>query len=341
MSELSDTQPKKAVQKPKKRIPFRLISGLVFILLLAIGIYSGYRSGIGVRLVAQETAIAPQVEQAFQLGVEALENSQYEIAIQQFQFVIEHNPGYPGIQEKYTEALLGLSILATPSVVPSPTVSPTPDLRGEEEIFTSAREKLNAGDWSGAIETLDTLRKLNISYRTVEVDGMYYIALRNRGVSKISNVDCTQVNLEGGMYDLTLASRFGPLDNEATNLYEWSRYYIIGASFWGVDWYQTIYWFGQLMDLGLTSLADSSCMTVMQRFRDAHLELANLYLLSGDWCTANDYMAVYVSYPSVRLEEVQPTASFVYEQCQIFGTVTPTPEVTLEPTTDVTPTPTE
>ena len=146
---------------------------------------------------------------------------------------------------------------------------------------------------------------------------------------------------QGGMYDLTLASRFGPLDNEATNLYEWARYYIIGASFWGVDWYQTIYWFGQLMDLGLTSLADSSCMTVMQRFRDAHLELSNLYLLSGDWCTANDYMTIYISYPSARLEEVQPTASYVYEQCQIFGTVTPTSEIPIESTTDVTPTPAE
>jgi len=326
MSDLSDTQPKKAIKKKRERLSFRLISALVFIVLLTIGIFSGYRSGIGTRLIAQETAIAPQVEQAFQLGVEALENQQYEIAIQQFQFVIEKNPGYPGIEEKYTEALLGLAIQATPSVVPSPTVSPTPDLRGEEAIFTSAREQINARNWTIALETLDTLRKLNSSYRTVEVDDMYYIALRNRGVSKISNVDCTQVNLEGGMYDLTLAARFGPLDNDASNLYEWARYYIIGASFWGVDWYQTIYWFGQLMNLGLTSLADSSCMTVMQRYRDAHLELANLYLLSGDWCTANDYMAIYVSYPSARLEEVQPTASFVYEQCQIFGTLTPTPE---------------
>ncbi len=48
---------------------------------------------------------------------------------------------------------------------------------------------------------------------------MYYFALRNYGHDLITK----QGNLEGGIYYLTLAERFGPLDNTAIGLREGAR----------------------------------------------------------------------------------------------------------------------
>ena len=58
-------------------------------------------------------------------GVQALENGYYAVALQQFQFVLEHDPSFPGAQEKYTEALFQLNLSMTPTQVFTPTSSPT------------------------------------------------------------------------------------------------------------------------------------------------------------------------------------------------------------------------
>jgi hypothetical protein len=60
---------------------------------------------------------------------------------------------------------------------------------------------------------------------------MYYFSLRNYGYHLIQ-----QGNLEGGIYQLTLAERFGPLDRDSNGVREGARYYLIGASFWELNW---------------------------------------------------------------------------------------------------------
>jgi hypothetical protein len=68
---------------------------------------------------------------------------------------------------------------------------------------------------------------------------MYYFVLRNYGVSLIQK----QGDLEGGIYQLTLAERFAPLDHDASALREGARAYIQAASFYGISWQQSVaYW---------------------------------------------------------------------------------------------------
>ena len=106
-----------------------------------------------------------------------------------------------------------------------------------EEIFQRAQQYINILDWPHAIENLDTLRRKDSTYRTAEVDGMYYFSLRNYGYDLITK----QGNLEGGIYQLTLAERFGPLDSTANGLREGARLYILGASFWDLDWKNAVF----------------------------------------------------------------------------------------------------
>ncbi|NJN79354.1 MAG: hypothetical protein HC797_02155 [Anaerolineales bacterium] len=155
------------------------------------------------------------------------------------EFIIAKNPNFPGAQEKLTEVLV-LSTIPTPA----PTITPTatPDFSGAESAFARAQELIRLQDWAGALAALDTIRKLDPTYKTAQVDGMYYFALRNQG----HNLITSQGNLEGGIYFLTLAERFGPLDNTANGLREGARAYITGATFWELDWEQAVFYFSQV-----------------------------------------------------------------------------------------------
>jgi tetratricopeptide (TPR) repeat protein len=292
----------------------------------------GYQSGLNQRRAAQSTLVIQQLDEQYQLGIQAMNEKRYEVALQHFQFVVEHNPSYPGVQEKLTEVLVKLSITPSPTASPTPAYTPTPDLRGAEEIFARARQLLDAQDWDGAISNLDSLRKSDPSYRAAEVDGMYYIALRMRGYEKIIPPSqlCNDINLEGGIYDLTLAERFGPLDSRAEALRTWSRLYITGASFWEIDWYQAMDYFSQVYPY-LPNLMDSSCMTATERYRYATLKYIELVWSLGDYCTAQDlYDAFFLNFPSERNATAYPTATQVYFYCNEGGG--PTPSISLTPT---------
>ena len=103
-------------------------------------------------------------------------------------------------------------------------------------LFATAQQLIAAGDWANALTALDQMRKEAPDFNTSQVDGMYYFALRNYGVNLIQQ----QGDLEGGIYQLTLAERFAPLDNTAANLREGARAYIQALSYFGVNWSRAV-----------------------------------------------------------------------------------------------------
>ncbi len=258
--------------------------GLVLLIAIAAAsAYAGYSSGMQQRQSAAATQTAADIQRQYELGLQDLESKRYDLARQRFEFVLEHDPNYPGAVDKLAEAMLALNATATPTVVPTPTVTPTPDLRGEQELFTQAQAALQDEDWDTAINTLLTLRKRNPAYETVKVDDMLYIALRNRGVQKILQ----DADLEGGTYDLALAERFGPLDAEAKSYRTWVSLYVTGASFWEIDWGQAAYYFGQVAPLA-PNLRDASGMTASQRYLIAVQHYADYLMDNKEWCKAEE-----------------------------------------------------
>jgi len=214
-TDLKDTQPHIPLQKtpaespitePKKNFP-RWLVGICVVALIAIGLLAGYGSGMGRRVAAYNMVVAGQLDEQFQLGMQAYTDGNYELAQKYLDFVITNDPSYPGIVTAYSDLMMKIHSTPTPEFSPTPVVSPTPDLRGAQDIFNTAQQLLNASDWNGAITNLDSLRKSFPTFQTAQVDGMYYMALRQRGVGKIA-ASCKDANLEGGIYDLTLAEHF-------------------------------------------------------------------------------------------------------------------------------------
>ena len=337
-NELKETLPKpvqgEAIPATRRKYPGWL-AVLVLIVLIAVGILGGYGSGMGKRYSAQDTLVSGQLLEQYQLGVQAVNAGQYPIAKQHFEYIIQKYPNYPGVKSAYTDLLLHMMI--TPTVVPSPTptITPTPDTRSIDQIYTDVTGLLSASGadlcarkWDDIITKLDTLRKDDITYHAAEVDGMYYMALRNRGVCKIypqsyePNSSCASlnINLEGGIYDLTQAERFGPLDSNASALRTWARLYITGSSFWDQDWQQAMDYFSQVMN-NYPNLSDSSCTTATERFRQANLGYAQQLLNKADYCDAEKQFVVLFAIDSPRNAPAYPTATEARNICN--GDVNP------------------
>src|SRR5688572_85343 len=271
MSEnLGSTQPN---IKPIKSAPIKgargrtfLFSAIGLIIVLVLAVLAGYGSGIRVRRNTQSSVLAQQLSEQFQFALVDMEFGRYANAQQRLEFIIANDPTFPGAQEKLTEVLV-LRNVPTPTLTPVPTT--TPDFTGAEQAFARAQQLMAAQDWPGAISALDEMRKLDPNYQTSLVDGMYYFALRNYGYSLITS----QGNLEGGIYQLTLAERFGPLDRDSNGLREGARYYLIGASFWELDWEQALFYFDQVYR-GWSGLWDGT-MRASERYWFAAMRYAD------------------------------------------------------------------
>ncbi len=313
-----DTQPIKPVGKPSRWRSI-LISILGFLLLIGLGGFSGYSSGINVRKNAEDSIITQQLSEQFSFALVDIQFGNFEVARQRLEFIIAHDPNFPGAQQKLTEVLV-MSTIPTPT--PAPTLTSTPDSSGAENAFQRAQQLISAQDWAGAVTALDTIRKLDPGYKTAQVDGMYYFALRNQGYDLITKLG----NLEGGIYYLTLAERFGPLDNSAIGLREGARAYITGASFWELDWEQAVFYFEQV-GANWPSLWDGT-MTASQRYfialtsygdelftKQEYCAAYELYLTASgigtlDGNSANNSAQAYAQcYPATEVPVVEPTIS--------------------------------
>jgi tetratricopeptide (TPR) repeat protein len=324
-----DTQPIKPVKKKSRRWLSILIGILGFILLIGLGGFSGYQSGIGDRKAVEESILSKQLSEQFSFALVDIQFKNYEAATQRLEYIISKDPSYPGAQEKLTEVLV-ISVIPTPTLAPTPTS--TPDFSGAESAYQRAQQLIQAQDWNNALSALDSIRKLDPTYKTAQVDGMYYFALRNQGYTLITK----QGNLEGGIYYLTLAERFGPLDNTAVQLRESARIYIIGASFWELDWKQAYEYFSQA-----DGATWDGTMTGTQRLQFAAMRYGDDLFEQLNYCQADEKYQI-----AAGIGNLDKTASDhayqAHQQCYPATEIPPTAEVAPVATTEaptVAPTP--
>jgi tetratricopeptide (TPR) repeat protein len=335
-SDQAQTQP----VKTRRSVRWVWLGVLLFLLIIVSGVYLGYRNGIDQRLDKETSQVVLLSTEQFQRGLLDMQSGNYELARRRFEYVIQLDPNFPGATEKLAEVMLAMNRTATPTLEPTPTVvlpTPTPDTRNIDQLFAEAKQLLVDKEWQKAIDTIEVLRKANLQYRSVEVDGFYYIALRNLGVQKI----LMDGELENGIYDLALAERFGPLDAEADSYRIWAQYYITGASFWEVDWSQVVFYFSQVYP-ALPNLRNGGAngMTAIERYRLGSIKYGDKLAAAGEWCKAKEQYANALSLGTDP--QLEPTASFAVQKCEeSTNPATQTPPAqqrTPTPATQATPT---
>ena len=238
-----DTQPNPSSTQPTSAAPRRLrwLRWLVLVLVLALvaGSVSGYLAGSSQRRAARQQAFSAQAKEQFELGLQDLNAQRYELARQRFEYVIQIDPGYPGVIDQMAAVLVALH---APTSTPIALATPTPNNAPVEQLLTEAKAAIDSGDWTTAIDTLVALRAKDGAYKAVEVDGLLYAALRNRGVQRISKEGA----LAEGLYDLSRAERFAPLDRDADNWRSWAELYLTADSFMGLNWAEATRLFAQV-----------------------------------------------------------------------------------------------
>ncbi|MGD9093462.1 MAG: hypothetical protein PVF74_11495 [Anaerolineales bacterium] len=336
-SNLGETQPTPA-RANKRRfllwLAWVLFAVIMVIFVSMLGALGGYRAGSQENQNRQSTAAINAIQEQYNLGVSDLEAGNYDLARQRFEYVMENDPGFPGVTDKLAAAMSVLYATATPSPVP-PTITPTPtrDLRPVEDIYIQAEGYYKQGDWDGVINALVSLREVDVNYRVIEVDSLLYRALRFRGVQKIKELG----SLEGGIYDLALAERFGPLDSEAIAWRNLARLYMIGLSFWDVIPGQAAYYFGQVV-AGSGYLQDGSGWTARERYRAALIQYGEQLARGEDWCAAQSQYELALAIRSDSKTEARTT--YLARKCSpptstpvpITNTPTSTAIITIIPT---------
>jgi len=288
---------KKVVELEPVKAPRRwrvvLLGVLLLLLFAGTGAGAGYAAGIQQRLAQQNQQVAVTAATHFNYGLQAMLQGNFEVARLQFEYVLKIYPDFPGLREKYTEVMVAQAASNQPTAGPQAT--PTPDNRGAEALFAQAQQDVIAQNWLAAMTTLEALRNADKNYRTLEVDGLYYLTLRFTAIEKIGRLG----DPEGGLYDLTLANRFAPLDHDALNYAGWARNFVNALAYWEVDWEKTVFYMSQVY-LTTPGLMDSSGWTAAERHRVALYELGNYKVAIGEPCEAVQY---YQSSLTIREDE--------------------------------------
>jgi tetratricopeptide (TPR) repeat protein len=201
---------------------------LIPALALVAGV-AGYFGGVEERDATRQAAVTAIAQAQYDQGLADLAAGRYSMARQRFEYVIRLDPGFPGAADRLVEALVNLDV---PTTSAGPTATPTPNLAPVQELFTQAQAAFAEGNWTRTIETLLALRAKDPAFRAVEVDGLMYASLRSRGLDLIR----TEWQLEPGLYDLSRAERFGPLDKDASDWQTSARYYLQANSYMGLRW---------------------------------------------------------------------------------------------------------
>jgi hypothetical protein len=302
-----------------------VIFGAVVLVSVAGGAFAGYQSGMqSLELTATLSSKASVAEQ-FTLAVQDIAEGRLEVANRRLEFVISQDPAYPGAAEKLAEVMVVLYATATPTQLP-PTITPTTtrDPRPVEEMFQHALSLAHEQKWTEALDLLVSLRKEDLAYQTAKVDGLMFISLRMRGFEKIWKFG----DLNAGIYDLVLASKFGPLDTQANSARDLARLYLIGSSFWEVDPAQAITYFSQVA-AAAPGLQDTSGWTASARYREVLIQYGDKLAASQDWCAAQQQYELALSMGAdAALQEKTRNVSL---QCTPpTGTAAPTAEIPTE-----------
>ncbi|MBT3240781.1 MAG: hypothetical protein HON98_06255 [Chloroflexi bacterium] len=322
-SQESNTGLKIGTMNLSKFILYGVLSFIVIVLLASL---SGYWKGITDRVNYQDQLVSTEASDQLVRAIMDMDSGNYSQAVTRLEYIIGLDPNFPGAADFLAQSLVILANPSpTPTVTPTPTITPTPtqDLGNIESLFNHAVSLGQAENWDELLSTLDQIRYIDIGYKTNEVNTLYFNALRNRGVNKILQDGL----LESGIFDLNNAENYGVLDVQATNLRQWSEWYITGASFWAVDWVQTITYFQYIVPHA-PNLMDSTFFFAKDRLATAEVIYpteavlrASNYLEQELYCEAHEIFDYVITFYGPLSEEYEDPSFIANNRCEdLLGT---------------------
>jgi tetratricopeptide (TPR) repeat protein len=225
---------------------------------------AGYYQGLRDREErTQETAALH-----FARGQQNLQNKKYELAVAEFEYVLQIAPDYPRAAELLAETRRRMAIVPTPTSPPTVTIA-------INEIFKQGQAAFEAKDWEKAAEVLAQVRAIDPSYEKATVEDMLFTARYNNGMKQLQ-----AGVLEEGILYLDLAAELRPLDQNAVTQRQLASMYLTATGYWGVDWQKAIDRLAELAAIA-PNYRDTSKLLI-----EAYTNYGDQYAKQQDYCPA-------------------------------------------------------
>jgi hypothetical protein len=276
-----EISPEGPAKKPRRGLWIFL--GIIGILVIAAaGCLTGYGLGIRARQVEELNQRVTLATTQYVMSLQDIENGNLSMAKTRLEYVIKVYPEYPNAVEKLTEVMVTLSQNSQSATTPQTiaTTAPTADIRSIEAMYASTQQQLAGQDWSGLLTTVNSIRNADPTYKSIKVDGLYYLALRNMAIAKINSG-----HLETGIYYLTLAGQIGPIDSEALGYESRAMIFLNAGAGFGVTWQRAVTGFETLYAM-VPFMIDVNGVTVTQRYAQSLAGYGDSLQSTYEWCGA-------------------------------------------------------
>jgi tetratricopeptide (TPR) repeat protein len=247
-------------------------------------------------------------------GLAHIQSGEYELAIAEFDMVLQLDPSAQGAQARLVEAQRQLWPTPTPTPAPEPQ-EPTPD-----QLYAEALSRTEQEDWEGALDALGELRTVAPDYDAQRVEALFYDIFYHQGQALAA-----EGRLEEALRSFDQALAWRPEGEEASVERERLALYLSALGFWNADWGQATEIFAQLyaMDVDYRDVAD--------RLYRAHVAYGDYAAEEDDWCLAEGQYARALDLQTDP--QVQEKRGKARERCAMASAPSP-----IEPTMDITAT---
>jgi tetratricopeptide (TPR) repeat protein len=258
---------------------------------------AGYYQGLSDREErAQETA-----NLHFTRGQQNLSAKKYELAVAEFEYVLQIAPDYPRASELLAETRRRMEI------VPTPTLKVVTLATGD--LYKQGQAAFQAKDWGKAAELLVQVRALDPAYEKASVEDMLFTARYNNGMQLLNSGQ-----LEEGIFYLDKAAELRSLDQNAMLQRQLASMYITASGYWGVNWQKAIDRFTELYAMA-PGYRDTG-----RRLIEAYINYGDQYVKEQDYCPAEQ---IYISALKFGANSnIQAKQTDAHQKCL---TATPTP----------------
>jgi hypothetical protein len=330
---IPEPEPNEAVDQPDKAHPrrrrlFRFIGfGLIAIaiLLLVYGtvIDFAWQRGQSLRAENEQLAIQEQLASQMAYAEEDIKVGSYNLAIRRLDWILEHDSNYPGAESLRQVALNGDNTRPTLTPFPTATSPPVEEPRPEESeparLFAELQQVIEDEDWKSVVTAVSAFQAQYPDFNRQQTDAMLYNAYINLGQLLLPG---DQVEL--GLFYLAQAEKLGDLPLEVEDQRLWAELYLLGISYYGVDWSVAVYYFRDLC--AAAPFYQDSCL----KLQEALISFGDQFAANLDWCPAEGYYA-----EAVRQNNDPVTSGKLGEARRQCLEATPTPTIPITGTESI------
>jgi tetratricopeptide (TPR) repeat protein len=285
-----DGKPRPDKDRNKRKRLYRILGFVFIVLAVLLGVYGfttyfALQRGQLLRDEGAQQAFEDEMEKQIGFASEDIEAGNYSLAVKRLEWILQRDPDHPEALSLLQLTQENIEIRDTPT--PFPTVTrfeaaeqnSEPDDQAAEE-FSDIEQLIIEQDWQAAVLSLTNFQSQFPDYRRRETDAMLYNAYLNLGQELVMG---DQVEL--GIFYFSQAEKLGDLPSEAEDQRVWAELYLLGISYYGVNWEIAVSYFRGLC--AAAPFYQNAC----EKLHEALIAYGDQFAGVLDWCPAEEIYA--------------------------------------------------